>query len=174
MLQPLLERAACDWPPGLPIFSFAANYRRSPGYALDSCSASHASHLGALSCSPAIGVQGCLSSANVPILAYLQACTSQHLAPGETTPRTKSLSQQPTSTPQRLVSGPACLLYAHQSLPSRALIGHHATNWSAPLTPPAAHSGSARGGAVATGGGDGDGDASQRVSERGGRRAAQA
>lgn len=171
-LQLPLGRTAygpCDWPPGLPIFSFATSYRRSPGYSLHSSRANTAGHLGALFCSPAIGGQGCLSSASAPILAYLQACTSQRLVPG----KTKSLSRQPASTLQPLVSGAACLPYAHQSLPYRTLIGHHTTNWRALLTPPVAHLGSARGGAVATGGGGGGGDASQSVSERGGHRGAQ-
>ena len=36
-----------DWPPALPVFSFAANLRRSPGYALRSSCASSASFFGA-------------------------------------------------------------------------------------------------------------------------------
>lgn len=118
------------------------------------------------------------------LLPVLQSSPASRPAPPSTShpagppqgPRASA--NNPASTPQRLASGTACLLCIHQFVLSPALIGHCATNRNAPWTPPAARSGSARGGAaVAVGGGGsggGDGDASQPVSERGGRGAAQA
>lgn len=169
----------CDWPPGLPVFGFSANHCRPPGYALRFSRSYRPSHLGAPLFFPSNWFFRIAS-----LLPVLQSSPASRPAPPSTShpagppqgPRASANS--PASTPQRFVSGVACLLCAHQSLLSPALIGHCATNRSAPWTPPAARSGSARGGAAAAGGGGGggggDGDASQPVSERGGRGAAQA
>lgn len=47
-------------------------------------------------------LQDCLSSASAPIIACLQARTSQHLAPGGTTSGTQSFCQQPCLYPSAI------------------------------------------------------------------------
>lgn len=74
-------------------------------------------------CSPAIGYQGRPSSATTPILACLQALTSQHLTLCGTTPGIQASPNSPASTPQRLALGMSvCFMFTNPCYVRRRLV----------------------------------------------------
>lgn len=138
-----------DWPPALPVFGFAANLRRPPGYALRSSLPVAPASLEPRPFSQAIGPWGCPSSPRAPIFACLQALASQLLTPSRAPPGPAASPNSPASIPQLLAARAARPLHAHQYPPSSEMVGQQAANRSTAWIPPAARAESARGGAVA-------------------------